>query len=100
MVMLYKVKIKEDEYLMSFGKVQEYTRGQALKKARMFNGKIEHSSSQTVRYSHAEFNPVFDFQGSNDGEALDEIYNIFNSNMTITSQHRVARDFLNKMREE
>lgn len=30
-----------DGYLASFGTVAEYTRGQAIKKAQMFGGKIE-----------------------------------------------------------
>ena len=44
---LYKVRTEEkgidvndDGFLMSFGVVQQYTRGEAIKKARMFNGKI------------------------------------------------------------
>ncbi len=48
MAQLYKVKTEEkdadvdkDGFLRSFGVTHQYTRGEAIKKARMFNGKIE-----------------------------------------------------------
>lgn len=52
MAEFYRVKVSEGStqakpeqiingYLAAFGEVQKYTRGQAIKKARMFNGKIE-----------------------------------------------------------
>jgi len=45
----YKVKLnapiktdqEKDGYLAVFGKIQEYSRGEAIKKSKMFNGKIE-----------------------------------------------------------
>lgn len=44
---LYKVKIDhteldadKDGFLMSFGETAQYTRGEAIKKAKMFNGRI------------------------------------------------------------
>lgn len=47
MTQLYKVKtqkenidVDEDGFLMSFGVVQQYRRGEAIKKAKMFNGAI------------------------------------------------------------
>ncbi|MBN1156719.1 hypothetical protein JXA85_03825, partial [Candidatus Woesearchaeota archaeon] len=58
---LYKVKLSKDSdarpdqiingYLAAFGEVMEYTRGEAIKKARMFNGSIELSTKKENYYT-------------------------------------------------
>jgi hypothetical protein len=55
---LYRVKLntttvsddsQKDGYLASYCKIMEYTRGEALKKARMFDGKIEKAPLKVVK---------------------------------------------------
>jgi|GEM_PF-3623724 hypothetical protein len=57
MKILYRVRIdpaqvrkdcQKDGYLADYGKIIEYTRGEAIKKARMFGGKIEKAPAKVI----------------------------------------------------
>ena len=52
-----------------------------------------------IKHENNEFNPDFDFDNSNDGEALDEIYKILNSNeLPENKKYEAIKDFMEQLK--